>query len=36
MGVALPYVGNGQFKRLNESDMGVAGALVDLNKKPEK
>ena len=34
MGVALPHVGSDQFKCLNESNLGVAGALVDLNKKP--
>ena len=34
MGVALPHVGNGQFKRLNESNLFLVGALVDLNKKP--
>ena len=34
MGGVLPYVGNGQFKRLNESNLGVVGVLADLNKKP--
>ena len=34
MGVALPYVGKGQFKRLNEFNLGVVGALVGLNMKP--
>ena len=34
MGGPLPYVRNVKFKRLNESNLGVFGALVDLNKKP--
>ena len=34
MGGALPYVGNGKFKRLNESNLGVVRALVELTKKP--
>ena len=33
MGGALPYVANGIFKRLNESNLVVAVALVELNKK---